>query len=215
MRRSSASLPLSLALAFVVTLTGTGCRKKKPLADAGAITSSTSTTDVPTAEPTATTTSTAKTGTTGLWVTFEPEPTKFTSLFPGTPTRSTTPTPSAAGLMTQLEAQVSHRDTFYALGWMDFPAGAVIDNKKALDGARDGATKSAGGRIVSEKQVKLNGKHPGREIVFDVVSPLKARGYLHVYIVNKRFYQALVLQPDAKSGDKPNVDKFLEGFKVK
>lgn len=213
MRRSRSSVALVSALALVVAFTATGCRKKKPLPDAGTFTSTTSTSDVPVAEPTAT--STSKTGSSALWVTFEPEPTKFTSLFPGTPKRSSTPTPSAAGLMTQLEAQVSHRDTFYALGWMDFPVAAVIDNKKALDGARDGATKSAGGRIVSEKQVKLNGKHPGREIVFDVVSPLKARGYLHIYIVNKRFYQALVLQPDAKSGDKPNVDKFLEAFKVK
>ncbi len=213
MRRSRSSVALTSALALVVTFTGAGCRKKKPLPDAGAITSTTTTSEVPVAEPTAT--STSKSGSSAPWVTFEPEPAKFTSLFPGTPKRSSTPTPSAAGLMTQLEAQVSHRDTFYALGWMDFPVSAVIDNKKALDGARDGATKSAGGRIVSEKQVKLNGKHPGREIVFDVVSPLRARGYLHIYIVNRRFYQALVLQPDAKSSDKPNVDKFFETFKVK
>ena len=74
--------------------------------------------------------------------------------------------------------------------------------------------KGAGGRIKTEKSVKLNGKHPGRDIVFEVIKPIQATGYLRMYMVGKRFYQTLVVEPAAHP-DQASVDKFLESFKVK
>ncbi len=201
-----------LLCSLLVLSQATGCKKKKPIDLDPPKTSKTSETHDP--EPEATTAPTeAPPPPATEWYKFEPEPTRFSLLFPSKPKESSTPTPSAAGLMTQHDAQVSYKTLFYGLGWMDFPAGAVVDPKKALDGARDGAVSSAKGKIRSEKAIKLNGKHNGRDIIFDVTTPLKATGYLRIYIVGKRFYQTLVVEP-AQKRDPDNVEKFLSSFAV-
>lgn len=199
---------------LLVLSAATGCKKKKPIVTDPA--PSTVPTDLPTSAPTTekTTAKTDSVAPAGTWVSFEPEPTKFSLSFPGVPEQKTTPTPSAAGVMIQHDAQVSYRESYYAIGWMDFPPTAVLNSKAALDGARDGAVKGAGGRIRTEKSVKLNGKHAGRDIVFEVSKPIHATGYLRIYIVNKRFYQTLVVEPESHP-DKASIDKFLDSFKVK
>jgi hypothetical protein len=207
MRRAAAFSVCLLVVSFA-----TGCKKKPAIVtDPPA---STVTPSLPTASATPEKPTPKPDKATTAWVTFEPEPTKFSLVFPGVPEQKATPTPSAAGTMIQHDAQVSYKDSFYAIGWMDFPAGATVDPKKALDGARDGAVKGAGGRIKTEKNVKLNGKHPGRDIVFEVIKPIQATGYLRMYMVGKRFYQTLVVEPAAHP-DQTSVDKFLESFKVK
>ena len=159
MRRAIAGI-----LCFFAFTSATGC-KKEPEKKVDSHPSTVPTETTASAQPSATPPKTKEKPATE-WVVFEPEPTKFSLSFPGKPAESTTPTPSPAGEMTHHDAQLSYRECYYAIGWMDFPAGAVLDPKKALDGARDGAVKSGGGRIRTEKSVKLNGKHPGRDIVF-------------------------------------------------
>lgn len=145
---------------------------------------------------------------------FEPEPTAFTILFPAEPEQKTSPLESEAGTMIQHEAWASYRDSYYAIAWMDFPPSAEVDTKKALDGARDGAVKGGGdGRIRTEKTIKA-GEATGRDVVFDVSSPIKATGYLRIYIAGMRFYQTLVVQP-ATRPDAASAAKFLDSFVVK
>lgn len=209
--------PLLVAVALCVSLSVAGCKRKpKPTPIvAPDPTVSTVPTDLPTAEassPPPKASATPKdAGPT--WTVFEPEPTKFTITFPGKPEQKASPQASAAGTMIQHEASSSYRDSYYAIAWMDFPLSAQVDTKKALDGARDGAVKGGGGRIRTEKTIKA-GKATGRDIVFDVSSPIKATGYLRIYIAGRRFYQTLVVEP-ATRPDATIVAKFLDSFVAK
>ena len=145
---------------------------------------------------------------------FEPEPTTFTITFPAKPEQNTSLQESAAGTMIQHEAWASYHDSDYAIAWMDFPLSAEVDTKKALDGARDGAVKGGGGgRVRTEKTIKA-GEATGRDIVFDVSSPIKATGYLRIYLAGRRFYQTLVVQPTTRP-DTASVAKFLDSFVAK
>jgi hypothetical protein len=207
--------PLVVALAVCVSLSIAGCKRKPKPTVAPDPRVSTVPTGLPTAEaetpppkPSATAKDAAPT-----WTVFEPEPTKFTILFPGKPEQKASPQASAAGTMIQHEASASYRDSYYAIAWMDFPITAQVDTKKALDGARDGAVKGGGGRIRTEKTIKA-GKATGRDIVFDVSSPIKATGYLRIYIAGRRFYQTLVVEPAIRP-DATAVAKFLDSFVAK
>jgi len=205
-----------LLVSLLVLSQATACKKKKPPppVERETPTETTTTKETETHDPTPEPSAAPEEPPAETWLTYAPEPKKFSILFPLKPKESSNPTPSAAGMMTQHDAQASYKTLFYGLGWMDFPAGAVIDPKKALDGARDGAVSSAKGKLRSEKAIKLSGKYNGRDIVFDVTNPLKATGYLRIYIVGKRFYQTLVVEPAAKR-DPANVEKFLSSLTVK
>ena len=111
----------ALLVAVLLLASPTAACKKKKLVVPDGPTVTTATPEV-TVAPTPKTPPTPGTPTT--WIKFEPEPKKFTIFFPAAPERNETPTPSAAGTMTQYDAQATYNETFYALGWMDFPASA-------------------------------------------------------------------------------------------
>ena len=61
-----------------------------------------------------------------------------------------------------------------------------------LDGSRDGQLHGMGGKLVSESQILLGGKYPGRDIRAEIPGKqLNAR--TQIFIVDKRLYQLVAL----------------------
>jgi hypothetical protein len=153
----------------------------------------------------------------GDWWSYSQEtPAAFSALLPGAPKESTENIPSEIGLIPQRQAMSSHGSSeVYILAWMDFPGTNVIDPKGVLDGARNGAVANVpSGKLRYEKNIKLSGKYPGREIVIDVTSPIAMVMTGHIYVVGRRFYQLQVVVPKGGVADAP-MDKFFSSLTVR
>ena len=85
--------------------------------------------------------------------------------------------------------------------------------EKALDGGRDAAVSSTKGKLVAgtDKKIKLDNAHPGRE--FQVEVPILGIYRAQLYVVGDRLYQLVVAGPkDVALSD--NADKFFKSFKL-
>jgi hypothetical protein len=99
----------------------------------------------------------------------------------------------------------------YLMGFNDFPAELVAksDPQTMLDGARDGAVRNVGGKLIEEKKISIEG-HPGRYLKVSAEDNLV---FARVYLVKNRLYQALVVFP-TKTLRQGDVDKFLTSFRL-
>jgi hypothetical protein len=151
------------------------------------------------------------------WKEFESKVGKCAVSMPGTPTENKQTFDTEAG---PVEAylymlETDSGDVAYLMGFNDFPADLVAqsDPQVMLDGARDGAVRNVGGKLLEEKKISING-HPGRYIK---VSAPGDNGenlvFARVYLVKNRLYQALVVFPK-KTLRQGDVDKFLGSFRL-
>ncbi|MBL8611080.1 MAG: hypothetical protein JNL38_27300 [Myxococcales bacterium] len=149
------------------------------------------------------------------WRTYAPDR-KFSLNMPGAPKESVQQIPSAMGNIAQKQAMATRSSSaVYMIAYMDIPPDVPFDSKAGLDGARDAAIKSASGQLVSEKNIKLDGKHPGRALTVSITSPIRATLQARLYMVGKRFYQLQVIVPtSAVSIEGTSPDTFFDSFKL-
>jgi hypothetical protein len=129
---------------------------------------------------------------------------------PGTPMEKTQKVPGAGDV---LMVVYELKDGAYLANFTDIPGAAkdsaeMID--KRLDGARDGAAGSVGGKVVKEEKITLDKKYPGREIQIELPGDkglLRAR----YYWVEGRLYQTIVVGTKAFVGG-DDTKKFLDSF---
>jgi hypothetical protein len=89
----------------------------------------------------------------------------------------------------------------------DEPPGVI---EKRLDGSRDTSVKKVNGKILSERRIQLQGKHPGREVVAslpDTGRVLRSRFYL----VGSRAYLLTVIGED-RDIRSPTANRFFESL---
>src|SRR5437016_3721692 len=135
----------------------------------------------------------------------------FSVQMPATASEHAAKVETKAGRATVTYFLLEHNELTYVVSCSKFPKGALKADaqEKRLDNARDGAVESAGGKLESEKAIKL-GTHPGRELLID---GSKAFVRTRIYAVENRLYQTMVI------GGKQHVNgtdakKFFEAFKV-
>lgn len=148
------------------------------------------------------------------WQEFKSAEGRLTVLFPGEPKLERTPVDVPnVGKVEEVMWTYELKDVaMFGVAWVDYPKELVAqgDRTKMLDGARDGAAKNIGGKIVSEKPITMHG-FPGRELKVEVPkSPLVFLA--QIYLVNERLYQ-VILVTTASHASAPEVTKFFASFK--
>ena len=142
---------------------------------------------------------------------------KFACAFPKAPKSETMPTSTVIGNIDQNMFSVEFSDAWYGVSYSDYPK-EIVDGsepKKMLDGARDGAVGNLGGKLASEKQIKIDG-HPGRAIEIvatDATAGITMEVTARIYLVENRLYQILVVREKGRDLQK-ELDKFFESFKL-
>src|SRR5205823_6468115 len=97
------------------------------------------------------------------WKEFAPKEGRFKVLLPGTPKQEKAEAESDFGKGVLHMNTVQVRQTMYGANYCDFPPEIKkIPIKQVLDSSRDGAVANLNGKLVSEKDFKLD-KHSGRE----------------------------------------------------
>jgi hypothetical protein len=98
-------------------------------------------------------------------------------------------------------------DSLFAVSYTDYPEADLKKGsvEKRLDHARDGAASTAGGKPDMEKPIDIKG-HAGRAFAIKKNGEIVAR--MHIYLVNRRLYQVMVL------GNAPidEAKTFLDSF---
>ncbi len=138
---------------------------------------------------------------------------RFSVMFPGDPKTTTQTVPTAVGDITLTMYTASTSDGAYFVGYADYPADAVAssDPQNMLDGARDGALKNVNGTLISEEKITLDG-NPGRSLQFKS-SDGKNVAYGHIYLIDNRLYQILVVSAPGKL-TQDQIDAFLNSFSL-
>src|SRR5262245_31107542 len=92
----------------------------------------------------------------------------FKVKMPGPPKESTVDTKVGPLVTYTVEAPDGNA---YGLQWVDIkkdPPKDLEEQKKRLEQARDGAVGSVMGKVVADKEIKLEDKHPGRDFTAEV-----------------------------------------------
>jgi hypothetical protein len=137
----------------------------------------------------------------------------FSVAMPGTPTETKKQVKTATGqlLVTMLVAE-GRDEALFVVSFSDFPKIEVKKETvdKRLDNARDGAVSSARGKLRTEKIIKLDETHPGRELVVEKDGAVVAK--IRIYVVKNRLYQVMVLCSGAGSSKEAGV--FMDSFRL-
>ncbi|MBI3824319.1 MAG: hypothetical protein HY289_16755 [Planctomycetes bacterium] len=142
---------------------------------------------------------------------------RFSVMMPSEPTKKEQQVKTATGeLKVTLWIAEGKADSYFVVSYSDFPAKGFKkgDEDKRLDQACKGAVDSARGKLRGEeKAIKLDGKHPGREIAIEKDGEIIAR--MRVYLVDQRLYQVMVLGngPFFATKDQ-DVGAFLDSFRL-
>ena len=146
------------------------------------------------------------------WTEFNSPEGGFKLLMPSEPVKQTLTFESPTGKIVHNIFRAAKGGVFCIVDYADLPK-EVTDPatiKAAFDEVRDELLKGAQGKLGSEATITLDG-HPGREI--KIILPggeAKAR----LYVVNRRFYQLVIIKlsrPDKASNE---IDKFFDSFKL-
>ncbi|MGF1458645.1 MAG: hypothetical protein ACFBSG_06410 [Leptolyngbyaceae cyanobacterium] len=105
-------------------------------------------------------------------------------------------------------------DSAYVVAYSDYPEEIVdqTDPQVLLNSSRDGAVGNLGGTLISESELELEG-HPGRALVIraDAEQGETATISSHIYLVDNRLYQVLVVAPE-NSPEAGTSAAFLDSF---
>ena len=146
------------------------------------------------------------------WTTFGSPEGRFDILMPGEVKQFPVEVENEFG-MTVLHMNVATWDqTMLVANWVDYPPDAARDlPERLLDDAREGALENLGGRLVSEKPIKL-GRFEGRELLIEV--PRQDRLFrARVYLVGNRLYQTVLFGPP-KAVRSKEAQRYLDSFKL-
>jgi hypothetical protein len=152
------------------------------------------------------------------WKEFSPDNGRFSILLPGAPKQNN----QSIGTLTNQVYTLDTSSADFVIGFADLPLAPVEDDeiKKLFDRGINGIITEKGGKLISDKAIML-GRYPGREYILEAVGTpatiLKAR----VYLVDKRLYQIVVVQPKIEGRPQSTIDyyngianKFLDSFKL-
>jgi len=110
---------------------------------------------------------------------------------------------------------VSVDDSVFMAAYNDYPEFIVSssDAGKMLDGARDGAVSNVNGKLLSERQIRLQG-HPGRELWIEAdVEGQEGLARARIYLVGRRLYQVLVAGPENQFPES-DAERCLDSFLI-
>ncbi len=107
-------------------------------------------------------------------------------------------------------------DIAYYVTYTDYPVEIVqkSDPNKMLEGSRDGASSSVNGVITADSSISID-TYPGREFIVEATDE-SGKSYAiksHVFLVDNRLYQIMVITPKGKPLSKGS-DEFLLSFKL-
>ncbi|MBM3836024.1 MAG: hypothetical protein FJ403_22720 [Verrucomicrobia bacterium] len=147
------------------------------------------------------------------WKPFSPPGGKFTVLLPSTPVEQIPKT------NTGLEAKKYHivstmsNISGLAIAYADQPGrvDVQIEPKKLFDSLRAQAEADLRGQLISESEITLQGRYPGRELKLAVPGGFTA--LQKTYLVNRRLY-SLIVVAGSKGLDSPEAQKFFNSFQV-
>lgn len=153
----------------------------------------------------------------GTWVKVAPANAGFTVMMPAAPSETTPPAsvrPDVESHMLGLETKLIG----YVLSYTLFPREETdpAGIKMMLDRGRDGGIAASQGKLISEKEIKLN-DYSGREWQLEL--PGELLGTVRAYWVKRRLYQTVVITSANKTGPaaitkltQEASSKFLDSF---
>lgn len=146
------------------------------------------------------------------WKLFTKKDANFSVMMPDTPKEETATEQTAAGPIKLYQASVIGGTKAYFVSYSDLPKSTWKGAPKAmLEGARDGAAKRVQGTVVTDRELKLADKYPGRE--FKVVVGDKMELTQRVYLVKHRLYQ-VNMGCMIKGCTEAEVQDYLDSFKL-
>lgn len=135
-----------------------------------------------------------------------------------------------AGKMTAHLYSSDRPDTYYAVGYVDYPLGLVAGSppEQLLASVRDTWVRRVQGRLIaSDATLRLDGKYPGLEFSAegsrpaagkapprgDGQKPVETLLQARLYLVDQRLYQLIAM---GRKGELPqgDVNRFLKSFRV-
>jgi hypothetical protein len=136
----------------------------------------------------------------------------FKVLLPGKPEDREVRTPRGTMHVVHLPSQAGE----YLAGWIDLPLEAADAAEKIearLDRARDGILERLKGKLVRERKIALDDKHPGRDLRAEITKPQEGQIRARLYLVDRRLYQVIVVGTKAWTESK-EADMVLESFQL-
>lgn len=109
-------------------------------------------------------------------------------------------------------ASDSKSGTAFIVGYSDYPAELVkLSNpQKLLESAKTGQVSKTKGKLVSEKQISIQG-YPGIEV--QIVSEMGVTLHGRLYMIENRLYQILSAVPTSQKLDN-EITQYLESFQL-
>ena len=106
----------------------------------------------------------------------------------------------------------SKSGTAFIVGYSDYPAELVkLSNpQKLLESAKNGQVSKTKGKLVSEKQISIQG-YPGIEV--QIASEMGVTLYGRLYMIENRLYQILSAVPSSQKLDN-EIAQYLESFQL-
>lgn len=106
-------------------------------------------------------------------------------------------------------------DAAYYVSFSDFKPELIKDVSiaKLLDSARDGGVSNSKGKLLSEKNITLDGS-PGREIAIDLPGDQKTKARARFYMVSDRLY-TVIFAGSYSAADSATTDAFLASLKIR
>lgn len=147
------------------------------------------------------------------WTTFASPQGRFEILMPGEVKQFTVDVSNEFGASTlHMNVATLGDGTMLIANWVDYPPELVQElPEQLLDDSRESALDNLGGKLVSEKPIKL-GKFEGREILIEV-GKVDRLFRVRVYLIENRLYQTIAFGPP-KFVKSREAQRYLDSFKL-
>lgn len=135
------------------------------------------------------------------------------------PTKAESPVETALGTLTMTTYMAQKGNTALTMvAYADYPEEAFsanFDSKKVLDGAQKGALKNMNAKLLSQKNITIDG-NPGRSFRFTFTKAgSKFFGQFNAFLVKPRMYQVAYLTTKKSDLDKAEVTEYFSSFNLK
>jgi hypothetical protein len=141
---------------------------------------------------------------------FTPPSGKFTAKFLSKPMESEQKTPNGP-MKVYLSLNGTNGQIVMVLENADLAKATGEIAEQALDKGKEGILGK--GKLISEKKIKLDGKHPGRELLVELPN---AQGFLRMrlYLAGPAMYVVMAVSPTQDGVKDKAANDFLDSFKV-
>ncbi len=147
------------------------------------------------------------------WKEFSSSNGAFSILLPKFPSEETITEDSDLGPIVLHLFTVEQNGIAYIFGYSDYPEKILqIPIDTVLDGACNGITENAHGKVINQSPIMLENKYPGRELKVESVDK-KLIAQARIFMVGQRQYQLIVSSPKEKATSQ-NISKYLDSFKL-